>query len=333
MQSLRFALQPTITDLSVKWNLPRGAAVTVLSPPITAIFQGQRSIIYGQLTGENLEAAEGCVTVKYTLAGHLTENKQHFSLKPAEDTGLTVHRLGARTLIRSLEMEVKSDGQQAEGVKEKVVGVSVQSGVSSAFTAFIAVNKGNGETVQGPLMRRHVPAPSMMGMAGLRMHAACPPMALRCGPPSHLILRGACGPPAPFMAMNACGPPAPFMAMNEVESLEEEEVPRDPLLQLVSLQKASGSWVMEPALAAVLGKTIEEVEKQKPAQVTQEVWATILALIWLHGFKMDARVEWELLVMKAVSWLRAQKAPCGAEFVEAGNALLGCKVQKDSLGI
>ncbi|XP_034023842.1 von Willebrand factor A domain-containing protein 5A-like isoform X4 [Thalassophryne amazonica] len=321
MQSLRFALQPTITDLSVKWNLPRGAAVTVLSPPITAIFQGQRSIIYGQLTGENLEAAEGCVTVKYTLAGHLTENKQHFSLKPAEDTGLTVHRLGARTLIRSLEMEVKSDGQQAEGVKEKVVGVSVQSGVSSAFTAFIAVNKGNGETVQGPLMRRHVPAPSMMGMAGLRMHAACPPMALRCGPPSHLILRG------------ACGPPAPFMAMNEVESLEEEEVPRDPLLQLVSLQKASGSWVMEPALAAVLGKTIEEVEKQKPAQVTQEVWATILALIWLHGFKMDARVEWELLVMKAVSWLRAQKAPCGAEFVEAGNALLGCKVQKDSLGI
>ncbi|XP_034023843.1 von Willebrand factor A domain-containing protein 5A-like isoform X5 [Thalassophryne amazonica] len=319
MQSLRFALQPTITDLSVKWNLPRGAAVTVLSPPITAIFQGQRSIIYGQLTGENLEAAEGCVTVKYTLAGHLTENKQHFSLKPAEDTGLTVHRLGARTLIRSLEMEVKSDGQQAEGVKEKVVGVSVQSGVSSAFTAFIAVNKGNGETVQGPLMRRHVPAPSMMGMAGLRMHAACPPMALRCGPPSHLILRGVCS--------------VQRRKRSEVESLEEEEVPRDPLLQLVSLQKASGSWVMEPALAAVLGKTIEEVEKQKPAQVTQEVWATILALIWLHGFKMDARVEWELLVMKAVSWLRAQKAPCGAEFVEAGNALLGCKVQKDSLGI
>ena len=41
-------------------------------------------------------------------------------------------------------------------------------------------------------------------------------------------------------------------------------------------------------------------------QVKQEVWATILALIWLHGFKMDAQEEWELLALKAVSWLRAQ---------------------------
>ncbi len=40
--------------------------------------------------------------------------------------------------------------------------------------------------------------------------------------------------------------------------------------------------------------------------MNQEVWATILALIWLHGFKMDARDEWELLAMKAASWLRAQ---------------------------
>lgn len=36
------------------------------------------------------------------------------------------------------------------------------------------------------------------------------------------------------------------------------------------------------------------------------MWATILALIWLHGVKMDTREEWELLALKAVSWLRAQ---------------------------
>ena len=36
------------------------------------------------------------------------------------------------------------------------------------------------------------------------------------------------------------------------------------------------------------------------------MWATILALIWLHGFKMEAKEEWELLAMKAVSWLSAQ---------------------------
>ncbi|XP_047450920.1 von Willebrand factor A domain-containing protein 5A-like isoform X1 [Mugil cephalus] len=52
MQSLRFALQPAVVDISVTWDLPKGVSVTVLSPPITALFQGQRSLVYGQLTGE-----------------------------------------------------------------------------------------------------------------------------------------------------------------------------------------------------------------------------------------------------------------------------------------
>ncbi len=80
----------------------------------------------------------------------------HFLLSPV--CRLTVHRLAARTLIRSLEMEEREDGgEQDEGVKKKVVELSVQSGVSSAFTAFIAVNKSDGEAIQGPLVRRVVP--------------------------------------------------------------------------------------------------------------------------------------------------------------------------------
>ena len=51
-------------------------------------------------------------------------------------------------------------GEEDGGVKKKkVVELSVQSGVSSAFTAFIAVNKSNSEVIQGPLVRRNVPTP------------------------------------------------------------------------------------------------------------------------------------------------------------------------------
>ncbi|KAM3875308.1 von Willebrand factor A domain-containing protein 5A-like [Diretmus argenteus] len=277
MQSLRFAMQPAVLDITVTWDLPKGVSVTPLSPPITTLFQGQRSLLYAQLTGESSGATEGCVTVKYNLVDQPSQNQLHFSLNPTEDTGLTAHRLGARTLIRSLEMEKGGNmGQHNDGVKEKVVELSVQSGVSSAFTAFIAVNKANGEAIQGPLLRRNVPTPT------------------------------------------------------EPEPIQP---PRDSLLQLISLQKASGCWVLEPSLAAALGRTSKEVEQAKPALVNKEVWATILALIWLHGFKMEAREEWELLAMKAVSWLHAQKAPSVTECVEAGNALLGCKVQKDALGL
>ncbi|MED6278604.1 hypothetical protein CHARACLAT_025619 [Characodon lateralis] len=120
---------------------------------------------------------------------------------------------------------------------------------------------------------------------------------------------------------------------------EEDPLPefllrhKDPLLQLVSLQRASGCWLLDADLAAVLKKTSEEVEKAKPASVNSEVWASILALIWLHGFKMDAKEEWELLTLKAASWIKAQNAPFVSECVEAGNTLMGCSVKKEDLGL
>ncbi|XP_067450283.1 von Willebrand factor A domain-containing protein 5A-like isoform X3 [Thunnus thynnus] len=362
MQSLRFALQPAVVDISVTWDLPKAVSVTVLSPPITTIFQGQRSLVYAQLTGQSPEVAEGCVTVKYSLTGHPSQNQLRFSLKPAEDTGLTVHRLGARTLIRSLEMEERERrGQQDGRVKQKVVELSVQSGVSSSFTAFIAVNKSDSKAIQGPLLRRNVPAPMMMmmscSMPARLQRCAAPPMRnsltgcskLAAAPMRNLLTgcsKSAAPPRRNFMmgravsqslSTQSCDFAAPVMGSHSIDDEVEVAMPkqprRDPLLQLVSLQKASGCWLLEPALAAALGKTSEEVENPKPSAVNKEVWATILALIWLHGFKSDVQDEWELLAMKAASWLCAQKAPCVTECVEAGNALLGCKVQKDSLGI
>ncbi|KAM4590381.1 von Willebrand factor A domain-containing protein 5A-like isoform 1-T2 [Fundulus diaphanus] len=168
MQSLRFALQPAVEDISVSWDLPKGVSSTILSPPITAMFQGQRSLIYAQLTGQCSEATDGSVTVKYSLAGHPSQNQLHFKLKPAGDTGLTVHRLAARTVIRCLESEsTHSEQEDGEVKKKKVVELSVQSEVSSSFTAFIAVNKDDGKAVQGPLVRRNIPTPfyQMCGMA------------------------------------------------------------------------------------------------------------------------------------------------------------------------
>ncbi|XP_024149778.1 4-hydroxybenzoate polyprenyltransferase, mitochondrial-like [Oryzias melastigma] len=54
---------------------------------------------------------------------------------------------------------------------------------------------------------------------------------------------------------------------NAKKASEPEPPRRDPLLQLVSLQKASGCWMLDAALASVLGKTSEELEKSKPEKV------------------------------------------------------------------
>uniref|UniRef100_A0A665V0G0 VIT domain-containing protein n=1 Tax=Echeneis naucrates TaxID=173247 RepID=A0A665V0G0_ECHNA len=320
MQSLRFALQPAVVDISIKWDLPKQVSATVLSPPITTLFQGQRSLVYAQLTGKSSEGAQGSVTVNYKLAGQPSKTQLHFSLKPAEDTGLTVHRLGARVLIRSLEMEEREDrGEKGEAVKEKVVELSVKSGVSSSFTAFIAVNKSDGKPIEGPLIHRNVPTPSKCFLNQLIQSSDCITHSFKNVQnwqfygTSQLL---------PFPASN----------FERFEANEHKLPRRDPFLQLVSLQKASGCWLLDPALAAALGKTSEELDQSKPASVKEEVWATILALIWLHASKTDSKGEWELLSLKAVSWLRTQNAPC-VECVDAANTLLGCKVQRDVLGL
>uniref|UniRef100_A0A3P9JJ55 von Willebrand factor A domain containing 5A n=1 Tax=Oryzias latipes TaxID=8090 RepID=A0A3P9JJ55_ORYLA len=324
MQSLKFALQPVVKDISVTWDLPKGVSATVLSPPITTIFQGQRSLVYAQLCGKSSQT-DCSVTVNYTLADHPYESKQQFNLNPAKDTGLTVHRLAARILIRSLESEERENrGKSDEDMKRKVVELSVQSGVSSHHTAFIAVNKDNGDAVKGPLVRRNVPTP---GEA--RDHSA--PIQVQVGTRCGLRLDSLFN---HFVFISSSkGPPMMAVCSASAGASVPEQPRRDPLLQLVSLQKASGCWLLDAALASVLGKTSEEVEKSKPAEVSSEVWATILALIWLHGFKMEAKDEWELLAVKAASWVHAQNAPCVKECVDAANALLGYKVQKDALGL
>uniref|UniRef100_H2MGE0 VIT domain-containing protein n=1 Tax=Oryzias latipes TaxID=8090 RepID=H2MGE0_ORYLA len=271
MQSLKFALQPVVKDISVTWDLPKRVSATVLSPPITTIFQGQRSLIYAQLCGKVLVRSPLGFVLQLVSFFH-----PHVPFSFSSVYRLTVHRLAARCLICSLEFKKKENrGKSDKDMKRKVVKLSVQSGVSSHHTAFIAVNKDNGDAVQGPLVRRNVPTPG--------------------------------------------------------ESAVPEQPRRDPLLQLVSLQKASGCWLLDAALASVLGKTSEEVEKSKTAEVSSEVWATILALIWLHGFKMEAKDEWELLAVKAASWVQAQNAPCVKDCVAAANALLCCRVKKKAL--
>ncbi|XP_063350146.1 von Willebrand factor A domain-containing protein 5A-like isoform X4 [Pelmatolapia mariae] len=346
MQSLRFALQPTVVDISVTWDLPKEVSVTVLSPPITALFQGQRSLIYAQLTGQCSEAAEGCVTVKYSLAGHPSENQLHFSLRPAEDTGLTVHKLGARTLIRSLE-EGEDRGWQDTKVKEKVVQLSVQSGISSSLTAFIAVFNNNGEAIQGPLLHKNISKhnyvdctlspyqdyedlqePSLLTMGYMYADQESYDY-VGCTLDPYQNCEG---------YMDADQESGDYMDCTlpldqDYEASVSEQQTRDPVLQLVSLQEATGKWLLDPALPTALGKTNEEVEKSKPVLANKEIWATILALIWLHGLKMDSKNEWDLLAMKAASWLRAQNAPWVTECVEAANLLLGCSVTKEALGL
>ncbi|XP_073720747.1 von Willebrand factor A domain-containing protein 5A-like isoform X1 [Misgurnus anguillicaudatus] len=114
---------------------------------------------------------------------------------------------------------------------------------------------------------------------------------------------------------------------------EESDLHEDLLLQLISLQKASGCWELNAALARVFGKTEDELTNQKPAQVDGSVWATLLSLIWLYGYKIQQQIEWQFVAMKAASWIDSQNVVSLSQCVCDGNHLLGCQVKEETLGI
>ncbi|XP_066523543.1 von Willebrand factor A domain-containing protein 5A-like isoform X6 [Hoplias malabaricus] len=59
MQSLRYALQPAVVDITEEWTVPEGMSTTRLSPPINVLFQGQRALIYAQLKGKTVHPQAG----------------------------------------------------------------------------------------------------------------------------------------------------------------------------------------------------------------------------------------------------------------------------------
>ncbi|XP_009296020.1 von Willebrand factor A domain-containing protein 5A [Danio rerio] len=297
MESLRFALHPAVSNISVKWKLPMLVTAETVSPPINVLFHGQRTLIYAQLKGKSLRGSEGSVTIKYSLKDQPVTNQLHFCIKPTEETGLVVHQLAARTLIRSLEQKERSSAE-SKNLRSSIMKLSVQAGVSSVHTAFIGINKDTKQIVKGPLQRRRVPTQGQMKTLYL------------IGPPIDLDYDDDC-------SIYKAAP----------------EPPQDLLLPLVSLQKASGCWELDAALAAVLGKTEDELTNQKPAQVDGSVWATLLALIWLYGWRKGQQVEWQFVARKAAAWITSQKVGDLSQCVCVGNVLLGCQVTKDSLGI
>ncbi|KAK9952819.1 hypothetical protein ABG768_018625 [Culter alburnus] len=331
MQSLRFALQPAVDNISVDWTVPEGVTVDTLSPPINTLFQGQRALIYAQLKGQSSGKAEGAVTVKYRLKDQPLTNQLQFTLKPTEDTGLTIHRLAARSVIRSLELEERAGGADAEAVRSRIVELSVQAGVSSVHTAFIGVNKDSKQTVKGPLLQRRVPVQGN----NLAAPVVIKSLILNSW---KLALRGRAI-NVPSWA-NSLGPQAPRPKSTRLSSckaggsiMSEPEPQMDPLLRLVSLQKASGCWELNYELAYVFGKTEDEVTNHRPAQVDGSVWATVLALIWLYSCRSGDQVEWQFVAMKAASWIRSQKLDGLSQCVCDGNVLLGCQVTEGMLGI
>ncbi|XP_039728846.1 von Willebrand factor A domain-containing protein 5A isoform X1 [Pteropus medius] len=300
LRALKRSLQPVVEDVSLSWDLPSGLSAKMLSPEQTVIFRGQRLIIYAQLTGMMPPAeATGEVCLKYTLQGKSFENKVTFCLQPKFDANLTIHRLAAKSFLQTKDMGFRETPAKD---KKDVLKVSIDCGVISSHTAFIAVNKDLNEPVQGPLVRRDVPRPILLSATAVmsRYRGGAPAKASSSyRPPAPRLIRNTYYPSVPYQ-QNTYDPHKSTIS-KELYSLVFGD---NHLVQLISLQKADGSWDLNEGLAMVLGVSLEEIRTALPIKnADSSGWATVLAVLWLHANGKEMKCEWELLERKAVSWI------------------------------
>eukprot|EP00079_Xenopus_tropicalis_P014129 XP_004910376.1 PREDICTED: von Willebrand factor A domain-containing protein 5A isoform X1 [Xenopus tropicalis] len=340
LKALKNALQPTVKEISLKWTLPPGMESVLLSKPPSNIFQGHRAIVYAQLKGKIDEGKEGEVSLEYKFKDENFRNSIKFPFKVEKVERPTIHRLGAKALISELENGANSESEE---VKKRIVESSTQSGVISSLTAFVAVNKETKAPVQGPPIRRDIPTPGLM----FGMPMACQ----QSMPNARLKMRPMACNMAPGMSLDnrTCKMRSPPKAAEMEKSKKSSHFKKSAakatpvaaqameapaLFRLISLQKADGSWGLSADLASVLGVSLKEMQESNPKQNPDPaVWATLLAVIWLHARCLDQIDEWELLEDKAVSWIKSQAGSSLTDSISAGNVLLKSTVDPAELGL
>ncbi|KAI8515623.1 von Willebrand factor A domain-containing protein 5A [Branchiostoma belcheri] len=391
MRLLSCALQPTVTGVSLTWQLPDGVTAVPIPSTPPPIFSGDRFIMYAQLQGQlPVAGTEGSVTlsgqvlqeeIKHTL--NLTLQPQDQDMPGAEDSPdpKQLHRLAAKTLVKELEVKLEKDGDDtgsdsdetvSDSAKKQIVDLSVAANVVSKFTSFIGVDSERGEPIEGAMIRRDIPRPVpqmnciSFGMSPAVAFCAGPmamadsydecdyggseDMELECctetmglkseeskeGIASRIVgsVKGLFSSGEPLMVESVV---EVWLLMFQVHQgafsvgcVDWSEVVLDQELQ-PGPWMAEGSWELDGHLAAVLGLKLDRLKKECPVQ-DKTVWATVLALVWLHSKMADKKVEWQMLARKATAWLKSHQQGWSADDV-VGKAciILGAKVDPSAI--
>ena len=149
MRSLKHAIQPAISGVSLTYDLPAGIRVKQIPNFLPPIFDGDKFVTYGMFCNvqdQTMRTVEGIAKLHGFVGdqeiSHLVSFKFESSSSSQTDL-LPVHRLAAKALIAEMEDEKKP--------KEDIAKLSIETSVISNETAFIAVDEDSCTPVKASL--------------------------------------------------------------------------------------------------------------------------------------------------------------------------------------
>ena len=325
-------MQPSCTDIQLSYQQPERVELLWTPESLPAIFNGNKFVVYGilQKSARSEGVVTGTVSLSYTVMDRQIQHKIPLSSATdivAVDGGSsipTLHHLAAKSLLQDWQSGAGLKGLTESNRKQEIIRLSVESSVVSSLTAYVAIQE-QGEPVQGALRTWDVKSllTEQKKRAILSSVYNCPPEDLNELSAQHDKIQlelhnlgpgASCGPylgggssqyPSPVSPPKNCttSPPKP---------IEANATPAKRLSYLIRLQQADGSWALDAVLASILGRSVPDLEAACPVRCEGDVrtiWATVLAVEYLetrHGAQRD---EWELVAMKAESWLQGQSPP------------------------
>ena len=162
ISSLKRALQPAVTDISIKFDMPSSFKVYQAPEDVPTLFSGDKVVVYGIMkkrksaSDQSLQAGvNGTATLKAQILSKPVEFKITFEIPPPSDFQSSfkmpiVHHLASKALICELQGEESWTGAATYKQRKKdVVNLSIESGVVSSHTAYIALDEEQGKLIEG----------------------------------------------------------------------------------------------------------------------------------------------------------------------------------------
>ena len=172
IKTLKRALQPVISDVSITWDLAQGWTVHQIPSSLPPLSSGDRLVVYGILKPSEYASRYGKMEVR--LHGTLGKGEEmEFlitfptpSTASASDTdvetksGASIHCLAAKTFIKEKQDDISGTWEIDDNKKSSIIIISISksANVGSKFTSFVAVDAENHQPVPGSLGKKVVPS-------------------------------------------------------------------------------------------------------------------------------------------------------------------------------
>jgi len=210
------------------------------------------------------------------------------------------------------------------------VEIACQNGITSKYTSFVAIDvKEDKPSAENWVMEtRNVPSQFAHGWHGGRMGTAMPMRTITSSSPSPMFKGGAIckkrskrSSNSPPVAMSGSLSSSTFgsssvpvlgnirrsvrSAVSDFSEMEvEAEDTPTPVIQLISLQSFDGSYTLTEKIAAIVGKSLDEIKNgASKGNLQEQVFVTALAISFFLTKLSAEKDVWELIVMKARKWL------------------------------